>query len=224
MDWVRYGPVRTGRPTVCDDDGDTLALGPLMRDIDGAFLAAVDTASVHGALAAGSSQPVAVDGERIGPSVARPIAFICIGMSHATHAAGSGATPAECPVAFLKHRPRVVGPDDDVVIPRGSTRTESEVELTAVIKRTPRYLDDMAEAFDYVAGYMVANDVSERASQIDVSGCQWSKGRCAPTFSQVGPALRPVDGLDSGAPRLRSWVKEPRQDFCTAEPIFSVPA
>jgi len=223
MELFRFGPAGAESPAVRDEAGNTFALTGLTRDLDGAFLAADGIDRAREALAAGALAPVEVGGERIGPPVARPMAVVCIGMNYAAHAAESGAAPPGYPVVFLKHPACVVGPDDNVVIPRGSTKTDWEVELTAVIKRTPRYLDDPAEALDYVAGYTIANDVSERAFQIEISGGQWSKGKCAATFSPVGPTMRPADELDPAGLRLRSWVNdEPRQDSSTADLIFSL--
>jgi 2,4-didehydro-3-deoxy-L-rhamnonate hydrolase len=111
-----------------------------------------------------------------------------------------------------------------VILPVGSTKTDWEVELAVVIKKTPRYLRDPAEAADYIAGYAIANDLSERAFQIEISGGQWSKGKCAETFNPLGPVLRPADELDDGDLRLRTWVNgELRQDSSTADLIFCVP-
>lgn len=127
-------------------------------------------------------------------------------------------------MVFLKHPGCVVGPDDEVILPPGSVKTDWEVELAVVMKRTPRYLSDPSEALDYVAGYALSNDLSERAFQLEVSGGQWSKGKCAETFNPLGPVLRPTAELRPDRLRLRSWVNgEPRQDSSTADMIFSVP-
>jgi len=124
---------------------------------------------------------------------------------------------------FLKTPNTVVGPDDDVVIPRGSTKTDWEVELGVVIGARASYLDSPADAAAHIAGFVVANDVSERDFQMAVSGGQWSKGKCAPGFNPTGPWLVTPDEVDHGDLRLRSRVNgEPRQDSTTADMIFSV--
>ena len=160
---------------------------------------------------------------RIGAPVARPGALICVGMNYAAHAAESGAAPPEVPIIFLKTPNTVVGPYDDVAIPRGSTRTDWEVELGVVIGARASYLDSPAQALDHVAGFVVANDLSERHFQLADSGGQWSKGKCCPGFSPLGPWLVTPDEVDHQALGLRSWVNEqPRQDSTTADQIFPV--
>ncbi|GLY90996.1 fumarylacetoacetate hydrolase family protein [Actinoallomurus iriomotensis] len=160
---------------------------------------------------------------RFGPPITRPTAVICIGMNYAKHAAESGAEPPTEPVVFLKHPNTVVGPDDPVPIPRGSTMTDWEVELGVVIGRRALYLDSPADSPRHIAGYVLANDVSERELQLRTSGGQWSKGKCAPSFTPLGPWLVTPDELDPGAVRLRSHVNGgARQDSRTSDLIFSV--
>ncbi|MFF0227389.1 fumarylacetoacetate hydrolase family protein [Streptomyces sp. NPDC004629] len=163
-------------------------------------------------------------GLRHGAPITRPTAVVCIGMNYARHAAESGAEPPTEPVVFFKHPNTVVGPNDPVTIPRGSTMTDWEVELGVVIGRQTSYLDTPADAAAHIAGYVLVNDVSERELQLHRSGGQWSKGKSAPTFTPVGPWLVTADVLDPAAVRLRSRVNgEPRQDSSTADLIFSVP-
>ncbi len=224
MELFRYGPVGAEAPAVRDNSGTTFAIDGIAPDLDGDFFAADGIARVRAALSAGDLRPIDVADQRIGAPVARPMAVVCIGMNYAKHAAESGAAPPENPVVFFKHPACVVGPDDNLVIPRNSEKTDWEVELAAVVKRTPRYLSDSSTALDYVAGYTIANDVSERAFQLEISGGQWSKGKCAESFSPLGPVLRPADELDPGNLRLRTWVNdEPRQDSSSADLIFSLP-
>lgn len=117
----------------------------------------------------------------------------------------------------------MTGPYDDVLIPRGSEKTDWEVELAVVIGARARYLDSPGEALKYVAGYAISNDVSERAFQLEESGGQWSKGKCCETFNPLGPALVPAAELNPKDLRLRSFVNgEPRQDSSTADLIFDV--
>jgi 2-keto-4-pentenoate hydratase/2-oxohepta-3-ene-1,7-dioic acid hydratase in catechol pathway len=148
---------------------------------------------------------------------------VCIGMNYAAHAAESGSAPPPYPVVFFKHPNTVVGPYDEVLLPRGSEKSDWEVELAVVIGRTARYLSSPEEALACVAAYTISNDVSERAFQLEVSGGQWSKGKCCETFNPLGPALVPADEVDPQALGLRSYVNgEPRQDSNTRDMIFSV--
>jgi 2,4-didehydro-3-deoxy-L-rhamnonate hydrolase len=149
---------------------------------------------------------------------------VCIGQNYVAHAAESGAEPPTVPIIFLKTPNTVVGPDDDVCIPRGAQRTDWEVELAVVIGRRASYLDSPDDADAYIAGYATSNDVSERDYQLEQSGGQWSKGKCCATFNPLGPWLVPADEVgDPQDLRLRSWVNgEPRQDSNTADMIFGV--
>jgi 2,4-didehydro-3-deoxy-L-rhamnonate hydrolase len=221
----RLGPAGSERPAVRDDDGTTFDLGPLTTDIDGAFLAGDGIASVREALAAGRLPRLDdADRLRVGAPVARPGAVLCIGQNYAAHAAESGDAPPTVPVLFFKHPNTVVGPYDDVRIPRGAERVDWEVELGVVIGRRARYLESPEAALEHVAGYVVSNDVSERAFQIEESGGQWSKGKCCETFNPLGPWLLPAEEVvDVQKLGLRSWVNgEPRQDSTTADMIFDV--
>ncbi|WP_312674162.1 fumarylacetoacetate hydrolase family protein [Microbacterium sp.] len=223
MELLRLGAIGHERPYVRDDEGVVRDLGSLTRDIDGAFLAADGIARVRAALADGSLPQVETTGLRVGAPVARPTAVICIGQNYAAHAAESGAEPPAHPVVFFKHPNTVVGPDDVVLLPPGAEKVDWEVELAVVIGRTARYLPSVEAARDVIAGYTISNDVSERAYQLEVSGGQWSKGKCSETFNPLGPALVPADEVDPQALRLRSFVNgEPRQDSSTADMIFPV--
>ena len=224
MNLLRLGPPGAERPAVRADDGTVYDLSPVTADIDGAFLAAGGVARAREALDAGRLSTVDADGLRLGPPVARPGAVICIGQNYAAHAAESGAPPPTSPIIFFKHPNTVVGAYDDVRIPRGSGRTDWEVELAVVIGRRARYLDSPDEALALVAGYMVSNDLSEREFQLELSGGQWSKGKCCETFNPLGPWLVPADEVpDPQNLGLRSFVNgEPRQDSNTSDMIFSV--
>jgi 2,4-diketo-3-deoxy-L-fuconate hydrolase len=223
MQLIRLGPVGAERPAVRDDEGTTFDLSSVTPEIDGAFLASDGIGRVRDALRGGALPTLGVDGLRIGAPVARPGAVLCIGQNYAAHAAETGDAPPSVPILFFKHPNTVVGPFDDVCIPRGSTKTDWEVELAVVIGRQARYLDSPEEAATHIAGYAVSNDVSERAFQVEQSGGQWSKGKCCETFNPLGPALVPADEVDVQALRLRSWVNdEPRQDSTTADMVFGV--
>ena len=200
----------------------------LTDDLDGAFLAAGGLDRVADAVAAGSlprlDDPADGSGLRLGAPVARPTAVICIGQNYAAHAAESGSAPPTEPIVFLKHPNTVVGPHDDVLVPRGASQTDWEVELGVVLGRELSYAESPEQALAAVAGYVVVDDVSERAFQRERSGGQWSKGKCAPTFCPLGPWLVPAAEIpDPQALTLRSWVNgEPRQDSTTADMVFGV--
>jgi len=206
-------------------DETTYDLSPLVGDIDGAFLAADGIERTRAALAAGQLPEVRDAASlRIGPPVARPQAVLCIGQNYAAHAAESGSTPPAEPILFLKHPGAVVGPNDDVLIPRGAQKVDWEVELAVVIGREASHLESPADAADHIAAYTVSNDVSERDYQLSDPGKQWTRGKSCPTFNPLGPSLVPADEVDDvQALRLWSTVNgEPRQDSMTADMIFSV--
>ncbi|HEX3787334.1 MAG TPA: fumarylacetoacetate hydrolase family protein [Pseudonocardiaceae bacterium] len=221
---MRIGAFGQERPVGLDDDGLAHDLTPLTDDVDGAFLAADGLARARAELDRGGLPVLDISGQRIGAPVARPMAVVCIGQNYAAHAAESGSAPPARPIIFFKHPNTIVGPDDEVLIPRGSTQTDWEVELTVVIGRRARYLDSPDDALAHVAGYTIGNDVSERELQKDLSGGQWSKGKCAETFNPLGPWLLPADELaDPQSVGLRSWVNgEPRQNSNTKDMIFGV--
>lgn len=228
MKFVRLGAPGAERPHVLDAEGRLFDLSPVTTDIDGDFLAGDGVARTRTALEGGTltavDDPADGSGLRVGSPIATPAAVLCIGQNYAAHAAESGSQPPTAPILFFKHPNTVVGPYDEVLIPRGSGKTDWEVELGVVIGKRARYLDTVEEALACVAGYVLSNDVSERAFQIEQSGGQWSKGKCCETFNPVGPWLVPADEVaDPQALRLRSWVNgEARQDSTTADMIFGV--
>lgn len=222
MELQRRGPAGEEIPVVVEQ-GQAYDLRPLTADIDGAFLAADGIARTRAALAAGDLPEIDVTDLRVGAPIARPGAVVCIGQNYAAHAAESGSPPPPEPIIFFKHPNTVVGPFDDVHLPPGSKKTDWEVELAVIIGRRARYLASPEEALSYIAGYAVSNDVSERTYQSEVSGGQWSKGKCCETFNPLGPSLVPADQVDPTGVRLQSFVNdEPRQDSTTADMIFPV--
>lgn len=223
MKFVRLGPIGHEKPAVLVD-GRYFDVSPIARDIDGDFLSSGGIDRVRQALQGGSLAPFADAGsQRIGAPIARPSAVICIGMNYAAHAAESGSNPPDVPIIFLKTPNTVVGPNDTVEIPRNSTKTDWEVELGIVISKRASYLASPAESIDHIAGFVTANDLSERDFQMSVSGGQWSKGKCAPGFNPTGPWLVTPDEVDYQDLALRSWVNgEARQDSTTADQIFPV--
>jgi 2,4-diketo-3-deoxy-L-fuconate hydrolase len=225
--FIRLGAPGEEQPAVVADDGTVHDLTPLTADIDGAFLAGDGIGRTQQALADGTlpvlDDPGDGSGLRLGAPIARPGAVVCIGQNYAAHAAESGSPPPTTPIVFFKHPNTVVGPYDGVRVPRGSEKTDWEVELGVVIGKQARYLDSPEQALEYVAGFVVSNDVSERAFQIEQSGGQWSKGKCAETFNPLGPWLVPAAEVDPGKLTLRSFVNgEPRQDSTTGDMIFNV--
>ncbi|GAA1565794.1 fumarylacetoacetate hydrolase family protein [Kribbella sancticallisti] len=225
MELLRLGAVGEERPYVRDADGTVYDLTSVTADIDGAFLGSDGIGRTRAALVAGSLPVASTEGLRVGAPIARPAAVVCVGLNYAAHAAESGAEPPKNPVVFFKHPNTVVGPNDDVLVPRGSAKTDWEVELAVVIGKTARYLSSDEEALECIAGYTVSNDVSERALQLEVSGGQWSKGKCCETFNPLGPALVPADEVDPQNLDLKSWVNgEIRQDSNTRDMIFSAAA
>jgi 2-keto-4-pentenoate hydratase/2-oxohepta-3-ene-1,7-dioic acid hydratase in catechol pathway len=223
MQLLRLGPAGEERPAVRADDGAVYDLSSVTADIDGDFLAGDGIAHARAALGDGSLERLDADGLRVGPPVARPGGLVCVGLNYLAHAAESKIDPPAKPVIFLKHPNTIVGPYDEVRIPRGAERVDWEVELAIVIGRQARYLGSEDESGDYIAGYTVANDVSERAFQMDHSGGQWSKGKCCETFNPLGPWLVPADEVSPQELALRSFVNgEPRQDSTTADMIFGV--
>ncbi|HEU5109455.1 MAG TPA: fumarylacetoacetate hydrolase family protein [Micromonosporaceae bacterium] len=222
MRLLRVGPPGRELPAVLDPDGRLLDLSPVTAEIDGGWLATGGIDRARAALAAGELRPLDPS-PRLGPPVARPGKVVCIGLNYSDHAAETNApTPAE-PVVFLKAPNTVVGPNDEVLVPRASTRTDWEVELAVVIGRTARYLAAPAEALDYVAGYAVANDVSEREFQLERGGT-WDKGKSCETFNPLGPWLVTADEVpDPQRLGLRLWVNgELKQDGSTSNMIFGV--
>ena len=225
---VRLGPLGQEKPAVIGDDNVLYDISVLTPDIDGAFLSRGGITEVQQALDAATlatiDDPADGTGLRLGAPIARPMAVICVGMNYAAHARESGAEPPKQPVIFFKHPNTVVGPFDDVALPPGSTKTDWEVELGVVIGKRARYLVSPAHALEYVAGFTVSNDVSEREYQLEISGGQWSKGKSAETFNPLGPWLVPTKMVGDGSGlRLGSFVNgEPRQNSSTTDLIFNV--
>ena len=163
------------------------------------------------------------EGTRLGSPVARPSKIVCIGLNYADHAKETGATPPPEPVIFMKSTTALVGPYDDIVIPRGSKKTDWEVELAVVIGKKAGYVEEK-DALDHVAGYCLHNDVSEREFQIERSGT-WDKGKGCDTFAPLGPVLVTPDEAGD-VDKLRLWLTvngKKMQDGTTANFIFRVP-
>ncbi|MEU1667838.1 fumarylacetoacetate hydrolase family protein [Streptomyces sparsogenes] len=223
MKLLRVGPAGAERPAVLDETGTPRDLSGLVEDIDGTLLADEAALARIREAAASGELPALDAGSRIGPPLGRIGKIVCIGLNYHDHATETGAAIPEEPILFMKAPDTVVGPDDTVLVPRGSVKTDWEVELAVVIGRTARYLESDEEALASVAGYAIAHDVSERAFQIERGG-QWDKGKNCETFNPLGPWLVTADEVpDPQALGLRLWVNgELKQDGTTADQIFPV--
>ena len=223
MKIARVGTAGSERPVVLDASGNAFDLSGVVSDVDGAFLAGGGLSRVRAELDTGRLPLLAIESLRTGPPVARPGKVVCLGYNYLDHAEETGApTPPE-PKIFMKASNTVVGAYDDVLVPRGSTKTDWEIELGVVIGRTARYLDSPEDAKKVIAGYAVSNDVSERTFQIERGG-QWTKGKSCETFNPLGPWLVPAGEIDDVQDLgLRLWVNgEQRQNGSTKNMIFDV--
>ena len=220
MKLLRYGDPGAEKPGLLDADGHIRDLSDVIPDIDGdtvgpeslARLAALDPASL----------PAVHGNPRLGPCVARPLNFLCIGLNYADHAEETGAAIPKEPIIFMKSLSAFCGPNDDVKIPRGSKKTDWEVELGVVIGTTARYVPEH-EAMAHIAGYCVINDVSEREFQIERGGT-WDKGKGCDTFGPTGPWLVTKDEVPDWH-NLSMWLDvdgKRMQDGSTRTMIFGV--
>ena len=189
MKLLRYGPLGEEKPGLLDGDGNIRDLSSHVDDISGETLSTGSLAKI--ADLDTSKLPLVEGTARIGACVGNTGKFIGVGLNYADHAEEAGLEVPPEPVLFFKATSAIVGPDDDVIIPKGSLKTDWEVELGVVIGREASYVSQ-ADAFDHVAGYCVINDVSERAFQMEHAG-QWVKGKSADTFGPMGPWLVTTD-------------------------------
>ncbi|MFD5145603.1 fumarylacetoacetate hydrolase family protein [Streptomyces sp. NPDC058401] len=224
MKLLRVGPVGSERPALLDQDGTLRDLSGLITDVDGALLADDSVLSrVRDAAGSGELPVLDAEGLRIGSAVGRIGKVVGIGLNYHGHAAEVGAeAPAE-PIVFLKAPDTVVGPDDTVLIPRTSVKTDWEAELGVVIGATARYLASPEEGLAHVGGYVLVNDVTERAFQTERGGT-WDKGKNCETFTPIGPWLVTADEIpDPQALDVKLWVNgELKQDGHTSDQIFPV--
>ncbi|MBJ6371284.1 fumarylacetoacetate hydrolase family protein [Sedimentitalea arenosa] len=220
MKLVRFGEPGAEKPGLIDGDGTLRDLSGEIADIIGATLDDDTLARLRGLDPA--SLPAVSGDPRIGPCVGSIGKFLCIGLNYSDHAAETGAKIPDHPILFFKANSAVVGPNDTVSMPRGSTHTDWEVELGVVIGKTAKYVSE-ADALDHVAGYCVINDVSERHFQSQLSG-QWTKGKSCDTFGPTGPWLVTRDEVPDPQ-NLDMWLDvngERRQTGNTKTMIFTV--
>ena len=224
MKLIRYGEPGGERPGLQLENGERIDASAFGQDYDEAFFEAGGLRALRdwAAREAPRAPRVPVD-TRLGPPIRRPSKLVCIGLNFRDHAAESGmALPSE-PVIFFKATTAIVGPDDALVIPRNATKVDWEVELAIVIERVTTYVTP-EQAVEHIAGYVLHNDYSERAFQLERGG-QWVKGKSADTFAPLGPYLVTRDEMpDPG--RRRMWLSvngTMRQESTTAQMIFAVP-
>jgi 2-keto-4-pentenoate hydratase/2-oxohepta-3-ene-1,7-dioic acid hydratase in catechol pathway len=220
MKLLRFGAPGQEKPGILDSDGRIRDLSGVIPDIAGD---ALGPESLRRLRALDVRQLPLVEGEpRLGPCVGRVGKFICIGLNYADHAAESGAAVPREPVVFMKATSSIIGPNDDVVIPRGSEKTDWEVELGVIIGSPSKYVSE-ADALAHVAGYCVVNDLSERAFQLEGTG-QWVKGKSADTFGPIGPWLVTSDEVPEPQ-ALSLWLEmngHRYQDGSTSTMVFGV--
>ena len=220
MKLVRYGVKGAEKPGIVDVTGRIRDLSAVVADINGQVLAH-ELDKIRGLDL--ETLPLIEEGVRYGACVGNIGKFICIGLNYSDHAAETGAAIPEEPIVFNKWTSAIVGPNDDVEIPRNSQKTDWEVELGVVIGKDGRYIDK-ADAMDYVAGYCVINDVSEREYQIERGGT-WDKGKGCDTFGPIGPWLVTRDEI-ANPHELHMWLEvdgKRYQDGNTNTMIFDVP-
>ncbi|MEU0221366.1 fumarylacetoacetate hydrolase family protein [Streptomyces sp. NPDC006265] len=223
MKLLRVGAPGEERPAVRTEEGRLLDLASVTSDIDGAFLASDGVDRARAAVATGSLPELDPDGVRIGAPLDRPGKIVCVGLNYRDHAAETDAAIPARPVVFMKDPGTVVGPYDEVLIPRGSVKTDWEVELAVVIGRRARYLDGPEAARAVIAGYAISHDVSEREFQLEYSP-QWDLGKSCETFNPLGPWLVTADEVGDpqnlGLHLSVNGMK--RQDGHTSDMIFAV--
>jgi len=221
MKIARFGAFGSERPAVMISDSKAVYVDSLIKDWNRDELAAGALAKVQAADLS-KLEEFDIAGLRIGSPVARPTKLICIGLNYARHAVESGMTPPPEPVVFMKAPDCLVGPNDDIAIPPNSTATDYEVELAIVIGKRALYLKSESEARDYILGYSMSQDVSERHWQIERAG-QWVKGKSFPTFNPMGPVVVTGDEFVPDDVRVYCTVDgEKRQDSRTSDLIFGI--
>lgn len=223
MKLIRFGNPGAEKPGLQLADGRWIDASGFGSDYDEAFFGGDGLARLAAWADANAATAPTVDpGTRLGPCVARPSKIVCIGLNYADHAKESGLDIPKEPIIFFKSTSSLVGPNDDVMIPRGSEKTDWEVELAFVIGKKASYVDE-ADAMDHVAGYALHNDYSERAFQLERGG-QWVKGKSCDTFAPLGPFMATADEIPDPQ-NLKCWLKVNgvmRQNSSTAQMIFGI--
>ena len=220
MKLLRYGPSGREKPGLLDDQGNIRDLSKVIVQIDDAMLSPKNLARI--ARIKPETLPIVKSKPRLGVPYAGVSKFVAVGLNYSDHAAESNMPIPKEPILFMKATSSIVGPNDDLVIPRGSEKTDWEVELGVVIGKTAKYVSE-ADALSHVAGYCVVHDVSERAFQLEGTG-QWTKGKSSDTFGPIGPWLVTADEIPEPG-NLGLWLDvdgRRRQDGSTRTLIFGV--
>jgi len=224
MRLVRIGEPGQERPAVLVSDEHAVDISNLTADFDAGFWAGLDVEALtaHAEQRAAAGDVVSLAGRRLGPPITRPHQLLCIGLNYADHAAESGMAVPEEPIVFNKAPNTLVGPNDDVAVPRGSTKTDWEVELAFVIGKKASYVSKEG-ALDHVAGYVLHNDYSERAYQLERGG-QWVKGKSCDSFAPLGPFVATADEI-ADPENLKMWLTvngETKQNGNSNKLIFGI--
>lgn len=224
MKLIRFGEPGCETPGLLLPDGQRIDASAVTDDYDESFFAEGGLEALRAwAAQEAESAPVVPGDVRLGPPVSRPDKIVCIGLNYSDHARESDMEVPDEPVIFFKAPSALSGPNDDLILPKGSTKTDWEVELAVIVGQRASYVD-RAEAMDYVAGYAVHNDYSEREYQLERGG-QWVKGKSCDTFAPLGPVLATPEEVDD-VHALDLWLEvngETRQSSSTAQLIFNVP-
>ena len=223
MKLIRFGEVGNEKPGIQLDNGDWIDITAFGQDYDESFFGGNGIEQLKKWVEVNAAQCPKVDSKtRLGVPLVRPSKIVCVGLNYAKHAAESGMDVPKEPVLFFKATSALVGPNDAIIIPKGSVKTDWEVELSIVIGKKASYVAE-EEAMDHIAGYVLHNDVSEREFQLERSG-QWVKGKSCDTFAPLGPFIATRDEINDPN-NLHLWLKlngEIMQDSATSDFIFNV--
>lgn len=223
MKLIRFGEVGKEKPGVQLSNGNKIAISNFGEDYTEQFFETDGIERLKEWLKTNESSCASIsDAARLGSPICRPSKLVCIGLNYAKHAAESGMTLPKEPVLFFKSTTAIVGPNDDVIIPKGSTKTDWEVELAVVIGKKTSYVSEK-DVMEHIAGYVLHNDISERAFQIEKEG-QWCKGKGCDTFAPLGPFLATKDEIEDPN-NLNLWLKlngEMMQNSTTSDFVFNI--
>jgi 2-keto-4-pentenoate hydratase/2-oxohepta-3-ene-1,7-dioic acid hydratase in catechol pathway len=224
MKLTRFGKVGKEKPAVILDDDSRRDVSAFVKDFDEYFFEDDGINKLNKWVTINESNlPVVSSDERLGPPMAKPSKIICVGLNYSKHAAESGMQIPKEPVLFFKAPSSITGPNDDIIIPKNSKKTDWEVELAVVIGKRALYVDE-SKAMNYIAGYVLHNDVSEREFQLERSG-QWVKGKSADSFAPIGPFIATKDEIPDPH-NVNLWLKvngEILQSSNTSDLVFNVP-
>ena len=223
MKLIRFGTINKEKPGVLLPNGTKLDVSAFVSDYNEDFFGNNGIEKLQIWLDNNQDNcPIVEDTIRLGAPLARPSKIVCVGLNYAKHAAESGMDVPQEPVLFFKATSAIVGPFDNIIIPKSSTKTDWEVELAVVIGKTASYVSE-SEALNHVAGYVLHNDVSERAFQLEQSG-QWVKGKSCDTFAPIGPFIATAEEIDNPN-NLNLWLKvngAEMQNSSTSDFIFNI--